>query len=1467
MSYKNRKNFCFNHCNKMTSRTKKFKPTYEKKDPISHILDRPDMYVGLTENRIFTDYSCSGDGFEIEKKTFYIPPALSRIFIEPLSNVIDNVTRSRMHKVPVKEIRIDISEESGETSFRNDGEVIPIELHPEEKCYNHTMIFGQLLTSSNYDDTDDRVDISGRNGLGVKLCLKTGTILPTFDGSFSRVEDLKIGSVLIGKGGEPAMVTAMTTGRGELFEIKQKYGDPYIVNRNHLLTLCVGGNREEIVDISVEDYLALPQQERKNLHAVKSIPVWEGLENLEEKDLYRVGYDLLEQDDFHMYIHVSFPKRLDLLAGIIDKFGVIGTEPVYLVRLGNRSFVHALQYLARACGLHCEYSCSSMWSSPVYRIKIFGSSISEIPTKDVQFNSSFYSYHDRYMDNPIMISPVEEGGFVGIQVDGGYFSLSDFTVTHNCNIFSREFRVEGGDSGAKLMFSQRWTDNMKNPEKPEVEQYRGPGYTKVTFFPDFSRFGIGGYTTEIINYFKKLCIDASMVTKIPIIFNGVKIPVSGILEYSRLYGIPEEDENDENEEKEENKKTESLYIKTSSCEVVITPSKTQEFEAISFANGVYTPLGGTHVDSWVEALLRPLVEKVNKPKKPQVNIGEVKRQFRFFITASVIKPTFESQSKLKLESPVVEAEVKKTHITVLSRWSTMETLENLIRMKELSTLKKTERKKRGYTKVEGLEPANNEGGKKGRDCTLILVEGLSAKNYASNGLECGAFGRAGRDWFGIYDMRGKVLNCRNAKVDTISKNRVVDNIIKALGVQYEIDYELDENFEKLRYGRVLLLTDADTDGFHISGLVQNMFHALFPSLLKRSPPFLTSMQTPVVRVFLKGETLSFYDEYSFQEYERKNPGIVGKNNKKYYKGLASSNVEDVQELFGKKLIEFVEDPDMTANMNKAFHSKYTGARKAWLEEFNPDLRKLEWVGDDDEIKQLSFSDFINTELIKFSIEDCKRSIPNVLDGLKEGHRKILRTCFSRKIGYGKKVMKAVQLANLVSFHTAYHHGEQNLENTVKSMANCFVGANNIPLLYRDGLFGTRAEGGKDAGSGRYIFTKLDKMTRLLFREEDDELLTYLEDDGQRIEPVYYLPILPMVLVNGCIAGIGTGWSCSIPCYNPLDLIACVKAWLENMCAYTIVDDTTMIAHLPEIKPWYRGFNGEIVDEGGGKYISWGRLEEIKGGVKVTELPVGLWTSDFIEMLEGMKEEKQIQTYKNYTNPTKIDLEILEGKEKGIKLGLSELKLQKTHRITNMVLFSEEGKLKRYESVDDIIDTFCKVRYELYVKRKQAILGELQSSIKFMGNKRRFLQEVIDGDLVLFSVGEDGKRKSRKKGELCVELEERGYDKIYEEKRVVPSSSEEEEEDQEEIVNEKKGDGSYNYLLKLQFSSITEEKIEKLKQDIANKEWELEQVLSTSEKEMWVRDLDEFEKEYIPWTNELTESERRRGEKLKKKGKK
>jgi DNA topoisomerase-2 len=1149
------------------------KKNYEKKDPIDHILLRPDMYVGSTTLKEKDEYVCEKqDGkFKIVTRKITTSAAILRIFVEILSNAVDNVTAK------CTAIKIDIDKETGLTSVWNDGDHIPIEMNEKEKMYNHTLIFGNLLTGSNYDDSVNRT-VSGKNGVGAKVC----------------------------------------------------------------------------------------------------------------------------------------------------------------------------------------------------------------------------------------------------------------------NVFSVMFQVEGYDPEHKRRFSQVWKNNMKEASvatvEEKVKEKIGCGFTKVSYIPDFARFGLmDGYTDDLIALYTKYIVDAAMLTRKKVYLNGELIQINNLLEYSKMYEREKDDDDDDDAEETGNKKEEVLIVKTDSSEVILTVSDTGEHECISFVNGICTKLGGVHVDVWSEVLFRPLIEKLNgKKDKPQINIKEVKQFFRIIVNCVLPNPEFSSQEKEKLENPKpLDAKVKSTELNKIYKWSVMSDIEDILKSKEMITLKKSEKKKKGYVKIEGYDPANLCGTKKSSECCLILCEGLSAKTYAVAGIQKGVYDKKGRDYMGILSLTGKCLNVRNSNATTIAKNKVITNLIQALGLQYNLDYKDEKTFESLNYGRVILLTDSDVDGIHISGLIMNFFHSLFPSLLERDPPFLVSMQTPIVRVFQKGGDLLFYDENRFKTYATN----ATKNFKsKYYKGLGTTKSEDVPDTFGEKMVEYVTDEKVGVTINKVFHKSHTDDRKRWIEAYNPvNSMSLDDCG---KVTTMNMSEFLNNEVVKFSLNDCARSIPNLFDGFKESQRKVFYAMKKKNLMYNKTSLKVAQLGGYVAEHTNYHHGEQNLFETIIKMASEYPGSNNIPLLYRDGQFATRLNN-EDAASPRYIYTKFESITPFIFREEDDILLDYVEDDGEVVEPKFYVPILPMVLVNGCM-GIGTGWSCNVPCFNPLDLIASIKVWLENKGNVLTFDEygNILTSLLPDLTPWYRGFVGEIKKAGENRFITQGVIETVKdvkktkknkeNKVVVTELPIGLWTDKFKDMCEDLLAEKKIKALSNYSTQKKVNFVITEA-EDGINLNINMLKLQTNLATTNMVLFNEKNQLKKY-SVDSIIDDFCTLRFGLYEKRKKKILEVLNADFKHISNKVRFILAIIEETFDIMNVPES---------EIIRKLVEDGYDR--DSLQVLDAGGE--DEASEMVVVGSKG---YEYLLRLNVRNFTAEKVANLQKELVSIKEHIEKVEMTNATTMWLDDINEFEVEYAKW---------------------
>lgn len=938
------------------------------------------------------------------------------------------------------------------------------------------------------------------------------------------------------------------------------------------------------------------------------------------------------------------------------------------------------------------------------------------------------------------------------------------------NIYSLDFSVEIFDKATSMMYTQSWSDHMKNKTEAILTKVKKTGqpkssYTKVSWRPDFVYFGMAGYTDDMMALFTRYAYDTAMITGLSVSFNGTDVIAKTLKVYTKILGCEE-----------------SLFLETPECKVAICSS--DEYRQLSFVNGCYTSEGGVHVDSWATPLFRGLSEKLEtKIKGSKFTARDLKKHFTFVVNATLVRPEFSSQTKNFLSAPSVSHAIDEKVITTIMKWEFVKKLVDEFKAKEMISLKKSE-KTRGYVKVKNLDPANFAGGAKSKDCVLVICEGDSARTYVVAGLDVGIEDKKGRDYIGIYPIRGKILNTRNATPAQIQENKEVSGIRTALGLQIGVDYTIDENFKKLRYGKLMVVSDADADGSHITGLLLNIFHSMYPSLLKRD--FFHSMLTPIMTVYSGKTEKDMYSDAEYQEYLKQlgnKPFTV-----KWRKGLGSSKNAEVKKSFGKRMLQFVSDSHSDDNMIKAFDKKFADQRKDWLAQFEPAEEK---VGEVKQVEPIPISTFIDQQFVLFSIEDCQRSLPNVMDGLKESQRKVLYACMKKKLWTNN--VKVAQLAGSVAELTQYHHGEQNLLDTIIKLAQDFVGSNNLPYLVQEGQFGTRNDGGKDAAAARYIHTRLEKRTRLLFPEADEPLYKYVEVDGEKVEPEYYIPILPMILVNGC-TGIGTGWSSEVPCFNPKDLIAWINEWLDR-------EDAPRLDM--ELTPWYKGFTGTITMEGN-RAITQGTYVEgkKKGTWDVTELPIGMWTNTYKDQVEDWYEEKQLSARANYSTVDKVHFNLtpvaMDVNEKNLKL-VSYLSM------SNMVAFNSTRHITKYQKVQDILREYCAKRLELYEKRKVYQLDMYSQQIKVESNKIRFLTEVMNDELVLF-----------KQSETVIEAEmtKRNY---------------------------AKKEGSYGYLLNLSIRSFSKERIEELEKEkdlLGRLHEELEKKTA---KQWWKEELTELSK--------------------------
>jgi DNA topoisomerase-2 len=942
-------------------------------------------------------------------------------------------------------------------------------------------------------------------------------------------------------------------------------------------------------------------------------------------------------------------------------------------------------------------------------------------------------------------------------------------------IFSKKFIVKVWYKNQ--YYEQIYENNLSIINKPVIEKQKPPfiGGISIEIIPDFEKFGVSEFSDDMIKLIMRRVTDLTCLVRpnIKIILNNKELTI-GYENYLKLY-------------KSQNDWLLGNCIKNNLWYFAIRfNDNIEQNHNISFVNSIFTSSGGTHL----EYLLDLLLPKFQKLIDNNITKKFLKENLTIFLVSSIINPSFNSQSKETLVLPVnnfgFTCSINTSFFDNLKNSNIIDKLKeanNKINLKQLGKFDGSKKKKIIISK---LEDANLAGTKKSENCVLILTEGDSAKATAISGISAI---KNGRDYFGVYPLRGKLLNVREASTTQINNNQEIIDIKKILGLKSGITYDKN-NISELRYGSILLMMDADEDGSHIKGLIINFFNYFFPSLLKIDG-FLKVLVTPIVKIFLKNKTIDFSNLRSYSDWILKNPGNY---KTKYYKGLGTSTATESKEYF--KNLEnntiTIIDQNNEKDILLAFSKNTINERKIWLSNYNSkNILQLEPPS------TININNFIHQELIHFSNYDNVRSIPLLADGFKPSQRKVLYACLKKNL---KSEMKVAQLASYVAEVTSYHHGEQSLVGTIINMAQDYIGSNNLNLLIPAGQMGTRLMGGKDHASGRYIFTYLNKIVDKIFIKEDNDLLDFLEDDGEKIEPLFYLPIIPMILVNGS-EGIGTGFSTLIPNYNHVDIINWYIDKLNNK-------------KTKELTPKFNNFKGDIFKYDENTYVSAGICSIEKDKIIITELPIKLWTSVYKETLDEFIEDGIIKSYINYSSDTEIHFElkpididyIIKLNESNDEFNLNKLKkllkLYKTIKLSNLTLYDQNLKLKTYNDVNEICESFYKFRLPYFEKRRELLIKNINDEIILLNNQINFIN-LVKSNSKIFNLDNN----------LLI--------KMLEDNKI------------------KKYNNSFDYLLNMNFRQLSYENLSKLENKIKELKKEKKELENSNGKELWLNNLNDL----------------------------
>ena len=461
---------------------------------------------------------------------------------------------------------------------------------------------------------------------------------------------------------------------------------------------------------------------------------------------------------------------------------------------------------------------------------------------------------------------------------------------------------------------------------------------------------------------------------------------------------------------------------------------------------------------------------------------------------------------------------------------------------------------------------------------------------------------------------------------------------------------------------------------------------------------------------------------------------------------------------------------------------------------------------------ISFSNFYQNDAPSYGAYDNIRKIASYIDGLKLSQRKVMHTLF-KKFPNPSTENKTSRLASSVAECTEYLHGEASLTQVLDTMAASYVGSNNYPLVRGHGNFGTRFSGSGSAAAPRYTYCSVAEISSKLFTDVDRCLCESQVFEGSQIEPVFMMPIFPVLFLDGT-DGISTGWKTTIYPRNPKEILKYIRA---------ILNKSDKIPHIENALPWFKGFLGETrlvkeKDSDGkmtSKVINYGVIEKVNSNtLHISEIPITYTYASYIRVLDGLVDKGTIEDYEDLSDPKTDKFEftikvkrVFFDSHKDVDSWVKVFALSKTLN-EQLNCIDENNRIREFNNIREIIDAFIKIRLKFYAKRKEYLLKKYFDEIQLDASRYVWCKGIIDETIVI---------KNKKKDDIVKVLEK--TDKIVQK------------------------DGSYNYLLNMPLSSITKEKMTELAEKIKGLKDKIKELQKKTIEEMWLADLDEIEKEF------------------------
>jgi len=846
------------------------------------------------------------------------------------------------------------------------------------------------------------------------------------------------------------------------------------------------------------------------------------------------------------------------------------------------------------------------------------------------------------------------------------------------NVFSKRLKITCCCNQQKYV--QTFQDNMSLIGPPKKSKHAGADCTIVEFELDWDYFNISKQDRQLYYnlFYAHVLVGSLSVSSVSVVLfqNNEKIVAKS-------------------------KSLKEFINNFIGCDTLVYTTENESVAIVPAGNELSLVNGCVCSGKFIQEFYQQLVAAQKKPIPGFAKL--LKDTCTFICVLKINQPRFSSQSKefCTTSSPL---KFSAKFLNQFSKSLFFETIQNAAAALDEKKLAKKDGKKRQTISVPKLDDATFAGTKKAQDCCLYLTEGDSAKTFVVSG-----FSVIGRQYNGVFPLKGKVLNVLTATQKQIMENEEINHIKKILGLKVGVVYT-KESIRDLRYGHVRVLSDQDTHGIHIRGLVFNFFHTFWPELLQLG--YLSIMQTPLIKgTGPNGTVYKFYTEQEFQDCD------LNLKNIKYYKGLGGSTSSEAKEAFREletNKIDMTYTERCAKALKLAFAKDKIEDRKKWISSYVVDTEPVR------KVPGSSYDAFVNYSLVQYSVYSNVACIPDCIDGLKPSQRKILYTLFT-KVPRNQRI-KVAQLGASVAEHSSYHHGEASLFGAIINMAATFPGSNNHNLLIPDGQFGSRITNGADAASPRYIFTQTSPFASLLFpgNEQAAELLQYKTEEGNSIEPVRYYPVLPLVLINGC-QGIGTGYSTYIPPFNMIDIIDNLLRLSRNK-------------ELIEMKPYWNNFTGVLtsLNKDNTKYKIDCIPEIIQNKIIIKEIPLNTSFTQFAELLTSLSDTFKVLKNASTEETLYYELKWISSVDLSLELVMKLLKLSTSVSLENMYLF-HNGKLEKFYSPLEILSVFYKTRLAFLEKKRLYSLSKMDIELKELLNQQRFIELILSDDLNLKTI--------------------------------------------------------------------------------------------------------------------------------------